>query len=185
MLFRSKFIGFRKSLPRTFAAGYRIKRQFDLAAAPSPAHNQKVSAEHKKPRPLNLALEIIKIQPQIQWGYDNMKNGFKWMLVSPFFFLLIWLPTKARSKEVYNPSLPKVVIVTTGGTVAMKYDPASGGVVPALSGKDLIVAVPGLDKIANIETVEFCNIDSSQMTPEIWSNLSSKVQKTLFSAVIW
>lgn len=108
-----------------------------------------------------------------------MKNGFKLMLISSFFFLLTWLPIKAGGTEEYTPSLPKVVIVTTGGTVAMKYDPASGGVVPALSGKDLIVAVPGLDKIANIETVQFCNIDSSQMTPEIWRNLSSKVQKIL------
>jgi len=108
-----------------------------------------------------------------------MKNGFKLMLVSHFFLLLIWLPINASSTEKYDPSLPKVVIVTTGGTVAMKYDPASGGVVPALSGKDLIVAVPGLEKIAIIETVEFCNIDSSQMTPEIWRNLSSKVQNIL------
>jgi len=111
-----------------------------------------------------------------------MKSGFKLMLVLPFFFLLIWLPANAGSTKGYNPSLPKVVVVTTGGTVAMKYDPASGGVVPAVSGEDLIVAVPGLDKIANIETVEFCNIDSSQMTPEIWRNLSAKVQKILESS---
>lgn len=101
------------------------------------------------------------------------------MLVLPVFLLLIWVPADTRSTEAYNPSLPKVVIVTTGGTVAMKYDPASGGVVPALSGKDLIAAVPGLGKIANIETVGFCNIDSSQMTPKIWRDLSAKVQKVL------
>ncbi len=75
--------------------------------------------------------------------------------------------------------LPKVVVVTTGGTIAMKYDKASGGVVPAVSGKDLMVAVPGLEKIASIETVEFCNIDSSQMTPEIWRKLGAKVQTIL------
>lgn len=98
------------------------------------------------------------------------------MFFLPLFLLLIWLPASAGSKEPHSPSLPKVVIVTTGGTVAMKFDPASGGVVPALTGKDLIVAVPGLGKIANIETVGFCNIDSSQMTPRIWRDLSAKVQ---------
>jgi L-asparaginase len=36
-----------------------------------------------------------------------------------------------------------------------------------------------LEKIADIETVEFCNIDSSQMTPEIWRNLSAEVEKIL------
>ena len=101
------------------------------------------------------------------------------MLISSFFFLLIWSPANAGETTGHNPSLPKVVVVTTGGTVAMKYDPASGAAVPAVSGKDLIEAVPGLDKLANIETVEFCNIDSSQMTPEVWRNLSAKVQKIL------
>ncbi len=61
----------------------------------------------------------------------------------------------------------------------MKYDSASGGAVPAVSGKDLIEAVPGLDHIAAIETVELCNIDSSQMTPELWRKLSAKVQEIL------
>ena len=101
------------------------------------------------------------------------------MLIFSIFFLLIWLPANAGSTEEHNPSLPKVVIVTTGGTIAMKYDTASGGAVPAVSGKDLIEAVPGLDKIAQIETVELFNIDSSQMTPEIWRKLSAKVQKIL------
>lgn len=75
--------------------------------------------------------------------------------------------------------LPTVVVVTTGGTIAEKIDPATGGAVPAVSGSDLLAAVPGLDEIANVEVVEFCNIDSSHMTPEIWRNLSAKVQEIL------
>ena len=72
-----------------------------------------------------------------------MKNSFELMLALFSFFLLIWSSVNAEATTEYDPSLPKVVVVTTGGTVAMKYDPASGGVVPAVSGKDLIVAVPG------------------------------------------
>ena len=75
--------------------------------------------------------------------------------------------------------LPTVVIVTTGGTIAEKTDPKTGGAVPAVSGKDLIEAVPGLAKIANIEVVNLCNIDSSQMTPEIWAKLSKTVDERL------
>lgn len=75
--------------------------------------------------------------------------------------------------------LPHVVVVTTGGTIAMKYDSTTGGAVPAVSGADLIEAVPGLDSIATIETVEFSNIDSSQMTPEMWRHLSGEVQDIL------
>lgn len=75
--------------------------------------------------------------------------------------------------------LPTVVIVTTGGTIAEKTDPKTGGAIPAVSGKDLIEAVPGLGKIANIEVVNLCNIDSSQMTPEIWAKLSKTVDERL------
>jgi len=75
--------------------------------------------------------------------------------------------------------LPKVAIVTTGGTIAEKTDPKTGGAVPAVSGDDLIKAVPGLDKIADIKVINFSNIDSSQMTPEIWANLSRKVDEIL------
>lgn len=100
-------------------------------------------------------------------------------LVSTLCLLFLCLTTITYGEENHNSPLPKVVVVTTGGTVAMKYDQKSGGVIPALSGKDLMMAVPGLEKIAAIETVEFCNIDSSQMTPEIWRKLGIKVQKVL------
>ena len=92
-------------------------------------------------------------------------------------FLCLTVITFGAGHQV--STLPKVLVVTTGGTIAMKYDKASGGVVPAVSGKDLMAAVPGLEKIASIETVEFCNIDSSQMTPEIWRKLAEKVQTIL------
>jgi L-asparaginase len=81
--------------------------------------------------------------------------------------------------EVPAQSLPTVVVVTTGGTIAEKIDPATGAAVPAVSGKDLISAVPGLEKIANIRTVEYSNIDSSHMTPQMWVGLSKKVDEVL------
>jgi len=99
--------------------------------------------------------------------------------VLSLYLFLLCLSSITNATEDHSSLLPKVVIVTTGGTIAMKYDPVAGGVVPALSGKDLMMAVPGLDKIATIETVEFCNIDSSQMTPEIWRKLGIKVQQML------
>lgn len=75
--------------------------------------------------------------------------------------------------------LPTVVVVTTGGTIAEKKSAAAGGAVPALTGKELISAVPQLAHIANIRVVDFSNIDSSQMTPALWYNLSKKVDDIL------
>ena len=77
--------------------------------------------------------------------------------------------------HINDPKLPSIAIVTTGGTIAEKKDPGSGKSVPALTGDELIKAVPGLDRIANIGVLNFMNIDSSQMTPEIWLKLSRKV----------
>jgi L-asparaginase len=78
-----------------------------------------------------------------------------------------------------NPNLPTVAIITTGGTIAEETDPNTGGSVPALSGKDLIEAIPSLSKVANIKVINFSNIDSSQMTPQIWANLSAVADKAL------
>ena len=95
-----------------------------------------------------------------------------------FLTLLVFLlPIHLISASALQ--LPHVVIVTTGGTVAMKLDAKTGALLPAVSGKDLIEAVPGLAKIATIETTEFINIDSSQMTPQIWRDLSEKVDSIL------
>lgn len=75
--------------------------------------------------------------------------------------------------------LPTVAIVSTGGTIAEKVDPKTGGAVPALSGEDLIAAVPKLAKVADIKMVNFSDIDSSQMTPEMWAKLSKTVDGLL------
>ena len=88
------------------------------------------------------------------------------------------IKTKTK-KTTFVKNLPVITIVTTGGTIAEKIDPKTGGAVPAVSGNDLIQAVPGLSKIANIKVVNFSNIDSSHMTPELWAKLSKKVDVIL------
>ncbi len=75
--------------------------------------------------------------------------------------------------------LPLVWIISTGGTIAEKIDPATGAAVPAISGADLMKAVPGLAKVARIKVFELCNIDSSHMTPEIWRKLALKANEVI------
>jgi L-asparaginase len=75
--------------------------------------------------------------------------------------------------------LPKIVVVTTGGTIAETEDPTSGGAVPTVSGTELLKAVPELEAIADLEVVEFSNVDSSQMAPENWASLSRRVDGIL------
>ena len=62
--------------------------------------------------------------------------------------------------------MKKVVVFSTGGTIAMKMVPGKG-VVPACSGADLVEAVPGLASVANIEVRDFSNLPRCQMTPAL------------------
>ena len=73
----------------------------------------------------------------------------------------------------------KVVVFTTGGTIAMRHDPAIGGAVPAVSGAELIEAVPALGDVCTVEVREFSNIPSPHMTPQIMHALALKVEHAL------
>src|SRR5258708_36355577 len=75
--------------------------------------------------------------------------------------------------------LPQVALLSTGGTIASKQDPAKGGYLPALSGEDLVSAVPAIKKIAQIQVEQISNIPSPDITPEIWVRLAGSVNELL------
>src|SRR3982074_945448 len=75
--------------------------------------------------------------------------------------------------------LPTVAVLSTGGTMASKQDPVKGGYVPALSGEELVAAVPAIKKIAQIQVEQISNIPSPDMTPEIWLRLAGRVNELL------
>jgi L-asparaginase len=75
--------------------------------------------------------------------------------------------------------LPRISLITTGGTISMRYDPQLGGPVPAVSGDELIHMVPGLDDVARVELIEFSNVPSCHLTPERIFELCSLVRDTL------
>ncbi|MGF1431941.1 asparaginase [Kitasatospora sp. LaBMicrA B282] len=58
--------------------------------------------------------------------------------------------TAADTRE----ALPSVLIVSLGGTIAMTAGP-DGGAVPRLTAADLVAAVPGLDRYARLEVLDF------------------------------
>lgn len=70
----------------------------------------------------------------------------------------------------------KIIIITTGGTIAMKKDGVTGALVPALSGEALIDTVPGIDDGAHIEVREFSNIPSEYMTLDRMGALAAFIE---------
>jgi L-asparaginase len=81
-------------------------------------------------------------------------------------------------------SLPLVKILSTGGTISAKYDKKQGGFKAALSGQEIIDAVPRLQAIARIEVEEIFRIGSSDVTPEHWVKLLKRVNQLLFDPSI-
>lgn len=73
----------------------------------------------------------------------------------------------------------KVVVFTTGGTIAMKFDKKVNGLMPAVSGEDLAAAVPGLEDVCEIEVKEFSNMASCNITPEKMLALSKTIEQEL------
>ena len=66
----------------------------------------------------------------------------------------------------------KVVMIFTGGTIAMKVDPDLDAAVPAVEGNELMSMVRDVNEVADIETIDFSNIPSPHMTPDIMFELS-------------
>lgn len=73
--------------------------------------------------------------------------------------------------------LPKVVIVSTGGTIASRVDYRTGGVRPALSASDLYSVVPELSEIAIVDTEILFSLYSENITAKHWAETAKNVAK--------
>jgi glutamyl-tRNA(Gln) amidotransferase subunit D len=74
-----------------------------------------------------------------------------------------------------RPGLPRVAIISTGGTIASRVDYRTGGVRPALSASDLYSVVPELADLAQIETQILYSIFSENLTPQHWTEIAQTV----------
>ncbi len=51
-------------------------------------------------------------------------------------------------------AMPRVVVIFTGGTISMGYDPVAGGNVPSLDGAAILERTPGLDRLAEVIPID-------------------------------
>jgi len=69
--------------------------------------------------------------------------------------------------------MKRILVLTTGGTIAMRADTPASGAVPVLAGADFLSAVP--EGVAEVRAEGFSNLPSAHFTIEqIW-NLSRRV----------
>ena len=84
------------------------------------------------------------------------------------------------TKPVHQPiqrGLPKVAIVSTGGTIASRVDYRTGAVQPALTATDLASVVPELSSIAEIDAHILFNEYSESIGPIHWKGMSEEVAR--------
>jgi glutamyl-tRNA(Gln) amidotransferase subunit D len=78
-----------------------------------------------------------------------------------------------------NPKLPKVAIISTGGTIASRVDYRTGAVRPALTASDLYSVVPELATIARIDTQILFSLFSENITPKHWTQIAKTTAKQI------
>jgi len=69
----------------------------------------------------------------------------------------------------------KILLLSTGGTIASKVDYRTGAVTPALSASDINEAVPELGKIANIDAEVLFSEYSENLQPDHWTKIAEKL----------
>jgi glutamyl-tRNA(Gln) amidotransferase subunit D len=82
-----------------------------------------------------------------------------------------------------HEGLPKVAIISTGGTIASRVDYRTGAVRPALTASDLYSVVPELANIARIDAQILFSIFSENMTPKHWTEIAKAVAKQVTGGV--
>ncbi len=62
---------------------------------------------------------------------------------------------------------PKIAIIFTGGTISMSVDEEIGAAIPSLNGQDIISMVTNIDKLADIEIIEYSEIPGPHISFEM------------------
>jgi len=132
--------------------------------------------------------------PRSEYGDDNhiaikIKSGYN---------VGIRLTTTTRVERIgvkekltFNPpsppeqksGLPRVTILSTGGTIASRVDYRTGAVRPAISASDLYSIVPELSDIATIEAEILFSLFSEDLTSKHWTKIAEATAKHIEKGV--
>ena len=125
------------------------------------------------------------LMPRYEHGDDEhivlkLKNGYNVGIEISKIKKIELLPSSETKKETTpksktDSSLPKVLLLSTGGTIASKVDYRTGGVTPALSATELNAAVPELADIANIDAEVLFSEYSENLVPQHWKKIAEKL----------
>ena len=71
--------------------------------------------------------------------------------------------------------MKRVLVIATGGTIASAEE--GSGLAPALTGEQLVAAVPAVARLADVAVSQVMNIDSTNMRPEGWLDIAAEIHR--------
>lgn len=70
--------------------------------------------------------------------------------------------------------MKKILMLTTGGTIACKQ--TDDGLAPGLTPEELLSYVPAINEICNVDSLDVCHLDSTNVTPTHWRMLVHAIE---------
>ncbi|WFU28747.1 asparaginase [Bradyrhizobium sp. CB1717] len=107
------------------------------------------------------------------------------MLAIPLLSFALWSGGIGASAQAAEPgkdaaagSLPRILVLATGGTIAGQADPRATGAYKSgqITGEQLMASVPGLDKLAKLNAEQISSIGSQDMNDKVWFALARRIQ---------
>lgn len=71
--------------------------------------------------------------------------------------------------------MKKILMIGTGGTIASKQ--TENGLAPGLTPEDILAYIPQVETVCEVETIQVCNIDSTNVSLEHWKMMARAVQE--------
>ena len=71
--------------------------------------------------------------------------------------------------------MKKILMLGTGGTIASKQ--TADGLRPGLTSEDILSYIPQVKDVCDVDTLQVCNIDSTNVTPMHWVMITETIEK--------
>ncbi|MGO1468969.1 MAG: asparaginase [Tissierella sp.] len=74
----------------------------------------------------------------------------------------------------------KLLIIFTGGTIAMEVDPLLHAAIPSLNSDEIISMISNVEEIVNVESINFANFPSPHIRPKHMLEISNIINKNIY-----
>lgn len=74
--------------------------------------------------------------------------------------------------------MKRILMIATGGTIASKQ--TEHGLAPGITPEELLSYIPAVKNVCEVETIQVCNLDSTNVAPEHWKLMVKAVEENYY-----